>query len=176
MNYTDLITPYLEGTYKAAFGLMDLVTDEELDWKPETGENWMTLGQLLRHITDACGACFKGFHTGDWGMPEGVSFEDVPPEEMMPPAEKMPTVDSVAQAREMLEADKALALLMMAEAGEEGMQSRLVAAPWAPERQMPLGSQFLGMVGHLESHKSQLFYYLKLMGKPVNTVHLWGGM
>jgi hypothetical protein len=30
------------------------------------------------------------------------------------------------------------------------------------------------MVTHLDVHKSQLFYYLKLQGKPVNTAHLWG--
>jgi hypothetical protein len=30
------------------------------------------------------------------------------------------------------------------------------------------------MTQHLERHKSQLFYYLKLQGKKVNTVDLWG--
>jgi hypothetical protein len=30
------------------------------------------------------------------------------------------------------------------------------------------------MVDHLFCHKNQLFYYLKLMGKPVDTGSLWG--
>ena len=30
------------------------------------------------------------------------------------------------------------------------------------------------MVGHLANHKAQLFYYLKLLGKDVNTMHLYG--
>jgi hypothetical protein len=30
------------------------------------------------------------------------------------------------------------------------------------------------MIDHLKAHKSQLFYDLKLQGKPVNTGHLWG--
>jgi hypothetical protein len=30
------------------------------------------------------------------------------------------------------------------------------------------------MIQHLERHEGQLFYYLKLQGKPVNTVDLWG--
>jgi len=30
------------------------------------------------------------------------------------------------------------------------------------------------MVAHLEMHKSQLYYYLKLLGRDVNTSHLWG--
>jgi len=29
-------------------------------------------------------------------------------------------------------------------------------------------------VNHLLSHKGQLFYYLKLQGREVNTMHLWG--
>jgi hypothetical protein len=29
-------------------------------------------------------------------------------------------------------------------------------------------------IHHLQQHKGQLFYYLKLQGKPVNTEHLWG--
>jgi len=30
------------------------------------------------------------------------------------------------------------------------------------------------MIQHLDRHKVQLFYYLKLQGKPVNTADLWG--
>ncbi len=30
------------------------------------------------------------------------------------------------------------------------------------------------MIEHLKQHKGQLFYYLKLQGKPVNTSDLWG--
>jgi hypothetical protein len=30
------------------------------------------------------------------------------------------------------------------------------------------------MIGHLAQHKAQLFYYLKLQGKPVHTGHLYG--
>jgi len=39
---------------------------------------------------------------------------------------------------------------------------------------MVLGHHLLQMVEHLNSHKSQLFYYLKMQGKPVNTGDLWG--
>jgi hypothetical protein len=37
-----------------------------------------------------------------------------------------------------------------------------------------LGRYLLQMVQHLDRHKGQLFYYLKLQGKPVNTADLWG--
>ncbi len=175
MTWTELLTAYIDQTYKAADGLMGMVDDEALGWKPETGSNWMTTGQLLKHMTDACGFCCRGFVTGDWGFPEGVDPSQLSAEEMLPPAEKMPTLGSVAKARDLLAADKKLALAMVKESGEEDLQQKTAPAPWDP-RPLPLGQRFMQMVSHLELHKTQLFYYLKLQGKPVNTNHLYGGM
>jgi hypothetical protein len=174
MNWTELLKAEVAASYKATEGLLELVTDDMLTWKPETGENWMTMGQLLNHITMACGFCMRGFVTGDWGLPEGTSYEDVPPEEMLPPAEKMPAVESVLEAVDQLAADKAIAYEMIERAGEEDLAHKMQAAPWSPETQLNLGRHLLGMVGHLEAHKAQLFYYLKLLGKPVHTGNLWG--
>ena len=95
-------------------------------------------------------------------------------EAMLPPAEALPTIASVAEARRLLDEDRTLALAMIKEAGEGKLESLLVAAPWCPNEKLPLGRQYLSMVHHLQSHKSQLFYYLKLMGRDVNTMHLWG--
>ena len=39
---------------------------------------------------------------------------------------------------------------------------------------MVLGRRLLQMVEHLNQHKGQLFYYLKLQGVPVHTGNLWG--
>ena len=74
----------------------------------------MTTAQLLRHIPDACGACMRGFVTGDWGMPA-----DAGPDEMLPSAEKMPSVKSVPEAEKLLAADKRVALDMIKKAGEK---------------------------------------------------------
>jgi uncharacterized damage-inducible protein DinB len=173
MNWTELLTNQIHATYHATEGLVALVDDDMLDWKPETGDNWMTTGQLLFHITAACGFCCKGFVTGDWTIPEGGDVSEMSDDEMLPPAEALPTAESVAQVAEMLAADKQMALDMVEKAGEEGLENRTVSAPWDPtERQ--LGSQLLMMVDHLAIHKAQLYYYLKLQGKPVNTAHLWG--
>lgn len=173
MNWTELLKNEIATTYGATEGLLEMVDDSALGWKPETGDNWMTTGQLLFHITSACGFCCKGFVTGDWSIPGGGDVAEMSGDEMLPPAEALPTAESVAQIKEMLAADKQLALDMIDQAGEEGLLNRTVAAPWDPtERQ--LGSQLLMMVGHLSQHKAQLFYYLKLQGKPVNTAHLWG--
>jgi hypothetical protein len=173
MNWTELLRTEIEDMYKATNGLLDLVDEDQLDWKPSTGQNWMTMGQLLRHISDACGAPIRGFCTGDWGMPEGVDVGEMPAEEMLSPAEKLPTVSSVAEARRLLVEDRELALKTLAQAGEERLANDMVAAPWNPE-EMLLGQRLLSMAYHLGSHKAQLFYYLKLQGKPVHTGHLWG--
>ena len=173
MNWTEVLQSEVKGAYKATEGLLDLVDDSTLDWKPSTGDNWMTTGQLVMHITNACGFCFRGFVTGDWGMPEGVDLAEMPAEEMLLPAEKMPTLSSVAEAKRLLAEDKQLALDMLVQTGEEALANTTASAPWDP-RELVLGYRLLQMVGHLNQHKAQLFYYLKLQGQPVNTGHLWG--
>jgi hypothetical protein len=172
--WAELLKTQAESAYRSTEGLMNLVRDDELRWKPSTGENWMTVGQLLHHLTDACGAACKGFVTGDWGMPDGFDPSELSPEEMLPPAEKLPTIGSVAEAKRLLAEDKAVALQMIEQSGEQDLARRKVRAPWDPREEI-LGRQLLQMIAHLEQHKAQLFYYLKLQGKPVNTSHLWSG-
>jgi hypothetical protein len=173
MNWTGLLKAQIESTYRATEGILALVDDENLDWRPETGHNWMSTAQLLKHIPTACGACMKGFVTGDWGMPGGEDVSEMSADEMLPPADKLPKAKSVAESRKELAADKKLALEMVAKAGEKSLASQMVAAPWNPTPR-PLGQQLLEMVGHLAQHKGQLFYYLKLQGKPVHTGTLYG--
>jgi hypothetical protein len=174
MNWTQLLKSEIENTYATALGLLDRVSSDSLDWKPNSGANWMTVGQLLQHISNACGASFKGFVLGDWGFPADMKMEDLSPEEMLPPAEKMPRIESVEKARKLLLEDKALALQMIDQAGEDALANRVAAAPWAPGEKSILGRYLLQMVRHLDLHKAQLFYYLKLQGKSVNTRDLWG--
>ena len=174
MNWTDLLQSEMEITYATTERLIDKVDPNSLAWKPLSGRNWMTLGQLLQHIGEGCGAGCKGFVTGDWGLPDGKHMEDLPPEEMLPPAEKLPTVQSVEEAKRLLAKDKALARQMIERVGEKDLANKVVAAPWAPEERLVLGRWLLRMIQHLDRHKSQLFYYLKLQGKGVNTPDLWG--
>ena len=171
MDWTELLKSAIAENYAAADRLMGRVGDDDLGWKPATGDNWMTTGQLLEHMTSACGATCKGFVTGDWGLSDGASFEDMPPEAMLPPAEAMPSAASVAAARKALAEDKKVALAMVEKAADR--MDDPTPAPWDP-RPAPLGQQMLGMVIHLGTHKNQLFYYLKLQGQPVNTMHMYG--
>jgi len=173
MNWTELLTAELQHSYKVTDNLVSMVDDGTLDWKPATGANWMTTGQLLKHLTESCGMISRGFITGDWGLPEGMDPGKIPPEEMLPPAEKLPTIGSVAEARQLLEKDKQLALDMLSNCGEDRLNQDKAPAPWDPT-EMLLGHRLLQMVDHLKQHKGQLFYYLKLQGKPVGTAELWG--
>lgn len=174
MNWKLLLQDELEDLYRVTDRLFDLVDDEDLGWKPATGENWMTMGQLLMHTATGNGPGFKGFVTGDWGLPEGGSLEDMDPADMLPPAEKMPSVESVAKARELLAEDKALATKVLAGVSEGDLANRELAAPWNPTKPFALGRHLLHSIRHTLQHKGQLFYYLKLQGKKVDTLHLWG--
>ena len=168
MNWTELLRSQVAATYHATDGLLALCDDSMLGWQPATGSNWMTMGQLLAHIPSACGMCMAGFVTGEWPMPA-----DAKPEDMLPSAEKLPSIASVAEARKQLANDRQTALDMIARAGENDLATKRVPAPWNPHPRF-LGEQLLGMVEHLSTHKAQLFYYLKLQGKPVHTGNLYG--
>jgi hypothetical protein len=173
MTISDLLTKQVEETYNATLGLVDLVDDDALDWKPETGENWMTTGQLLRHLEYACGLIAECFVTGDWSVLAQFQKESADPETGLLPASAMDPAASVATARAAIEADRAKALSAIQAAGEERLTTEESVAPWNPTPRM-LGYNLLECVQHLSSHKSQLFYYLKLQGKPVHTGSLWG--
>jgi len=172
MNATDLIKAELADAYAVTQRLLDLVDEGSLDWKPASGDNWMSQGQLLHHLTNACGSGFKGFVTGDWGFPADFDPSAMSEEDMMPPAEKLPTVVSLVETRRLLAEDQALALACLAQVDEVELETRPAPAPWDGSTMM-LGRRLLQMVQHLNQHKGQLFYYLKLQGKPVNTMHLW---
>ncbi len=169
MNWTELLKSEIGDVYGATEGLMKKV-EGDLSWKPATGENWMSMGQLLLHLTNACGFCCNGFLTGDWGMPADA---EMPEGGMLPPATAMPTVESLEQALELLAKDKAMALRAIDAAGEIDLDTKPTPAPWDP-RPVNLGHRFMQMVNHLGQHRDQLFYYLKLQGQPVTTHDLYG--
>jgi uncharacterized damage-inducible protein DinB len=167
---TEILLAEAETTYSVTERLFRCVSDDELAWAPRDGDNWMTVGQLLMHCASfGCGKAVHGFLTGDWGT-HGENAND---QDHVPPADALPSVTSVRQAIELLDGDRELTLSGIRAAGERTLLERRVAAPWGgPE--MLLGQQLLRMIAHLAQHKGQLFYYLKLMGKDVDTSDLWG--
>ena len=174
MTLNEILREDAEDIYKATEALIRLVDEEALQWKPSTGSNWMTTGQLLKHLATACGMPVRCFVTGDWGMPDGMDPSEMPADEMLPSAEKMPSVESAEEALRLLAEDKAVAMQMFSEVSAERLANERSTAPWGgPE--VSLFQHCNGMIWHLAQHKGQLFYYLKLQGKPVNTTHLWMG-
>jgi uncharacterized damage-inducible protein DinB len=173
MSLTKLLSTQIEDTYQATDALIAMVDDADLNWKPGEGKNWWTVSQLLRHMTVSCGIWCKGFVTGQWDDAGDVDPEAVPEDRPLPPAEAYRPIESVAVARKRLLEDKAVALKMIEAATEEALATKEATAPWNPTPRA-LGLRLLDMIRHLESHKAQLFFYLKQMGKPVHTGHLWG--
>jgi len=173
MSLVKILSEEMENNFDITRKLFELVDPAQLGWKPTTGKNWMTLGQLLMHCSSACGVAMRAFICNDWGLPEGVDIKDVPAEEMLPPAEKLPTVESVEQAVRLLAEDREVGRATLAGVSEEDLLHRRFAAPWGgPE--YTLFQHSLHMIDHLGQHKGQLFYYLKLMGRDVRTPDLWG--
>ena len=173
MDWKKLLQSELAYAFYAAEKLFDRLSDEDLDWKPSEGENWMTVGQLLHHLATGCGEGFKGFITGDWGFPEGVDPSQMSPEDLIPPADHLPAVESMAQAKTMLEKVKALAKQMLEQCSEDELANKIAPAPWDPTETV-LGHRLLQSIEHQKQHKGQLFYYIKLQGQKVGTAHLWG--
>ncbi|MFB3905699.1 MAG: DinB family protein [Acidobacteriota bacterium] len=175
MSLVKVLLEEMENNYNVTEKLFQLVEPGQLGWKPPTGSNWMTVGQLLMHCTQAGGVAARAFVTGDWGLPEGVEMKDIPPEEMLPPAEKLPTVESVDQALRLLAEDREIAMTTIRGLSEEELLERRFCAPWGGT-EFTLFQHILHMANHLGQHKGQLFYYLKLLGKDLKTADLWGNI
>jgi uncharacterized damage-inducible protein DinB len=163
-----------ELTYAITEKLFRKVTDDELQWKPKTGKNWMTIGQVMMHCVNVgCGKAVKAVITGIWHIPKSTGSDGQDTKMHLLPAEKQPSIDSVKKALEMLEEDKKLTLCCINEVNESELLSKRFTAPWGgPEA--TLFQHIRMMITHLVQHKGQLFYYLKLQGKDVNTGDLWG--
>ena len=106
-------------------------------------------------------------------MPAHSDMHDKKAEKMPPPAEKLQAVTTLEEALGLLASDKKIALDSIALCSEEELGSKEAPAPWDPTPVI-LGKRLLQMIDHFNQHKAQLFYYLKLQGKPVNTMHLYG--
>jgi uncharacterized damage-inducible protein DinB len=161
-------------TYTITEKLFQHVTNDDLSWKPATGNRWMTLGQLLMHCSNfGCGRAIQGFVRGDWGVPEGVKPENLDAIQHVPPPSALPTVESVEQALGFLADDRILALRCINETEESELLAKRLTAPWGGSERS-LFQHLLLMIAHLAQHKGQLFYYLKLMGNDLTTSDLWG--
>jgi len=163
IGYMDKLRPSTET-------LMKMAPPDKLDWKPMEG-NFLTLGQVLDHLTTGLEGV-RCFITGDWGVeltPEG----ELPPEmEVLPPAEKFPSCDPETALKKLGESYK-VAKEALGRLSEDDFRSKRVKAPWGEEG--PMWAMLLSLLEHQINHKYQLFFYLKMLGLPVNTITLYMG-
>ena len=172
MDWKELLSEEIKHTYGVAAHLLDLVEPDMLTWKPSEENNWLTVGQLILHLTEACGVNVKGFVTGVWDYQQSASQQDRLHTDL-PSAQEFPEAKDIEQVKQLLLDDYQMTLNLLDSCSEYDLSKKKVSAPWDPQ-EVILGYRILQMVDHLKQHKGQLFYYLKLQGKPVNTLDLWG--
>jgi hypothetical protein len=170
MTLTQVLLDEAEATYAVVERLIRRAADEELTWKPSEGHDWMTMGQLLMHLASfGCGKAVRGFVTGEW--PSATEGQD--PEAHVPASAALPSVVDVEEALVLLAEDRRMTLACISAAGETNLLGRRITAPWGG-RELTLFQHLLDMLKHLAQHKGQLFYYLKLLDKAVDSGDLWG--
>ncbi len=149
------------GSVRPAEKLIGLVPSDKLAWKP--GPTFMSLGQLICHLSDGLGGGFEMLVTGKWPPPEEM--------ESGMKLENMPSC-GVPEALDKLARDKEILRATLDGISEVDFTNRVVSVPWGWKAKMEImGVSFLG---HFDNHKMQLFTYLKLLGLPVNTETLYG--
>ena len=148
--------------YRPAESLIKMAPADKLDWQP--GATFMTLGQVICHLSDGVGGALNMLISGNWPKPEEM-------EESMKQG-GMPSC-TVEEALAKLEKDKEILHEVLAGVTEEDFANRVLSTPWGWESKME--QMALSFREHFTTHKMQLFTYLKLLGFPVNTSTLYMG-
>ena len=148
--------------YRPAETLIRLAPADKLDWRP--GPKFMSLGELIGHLSEGLGDGLRLLVTGTWPtmeeMDKAMRLENLP-------------ACSVAEALAKLEKDKATLREALAGISAEDFAQKAVSVPWGVQGKIE--KMALYFREHFTSHKQQLFTYLKLLGLPVDTTTLYGG-
>ncbi len=129
------------------------------DWPSASGEDPFSLERLERHLVEACAglcACFLRLH-GDQ-LPH---LEALKPRVIA--SEEPPLVLIVACRMHIAEGFAVTA---------DADLSRLIVTWFSPQGE-PILETMLSNWKHINHHAHQLFLYLKLLGVPVSTQHLY---
>jgi hypothetical protein len=146
--------------YRPAEALIRMVPPDKLEWRP--GPKFMSLGQVICHLSDGLGGEFPRLITGDWPsmeqMAEGMKLENMP----------SCTVD---EAVKKLQKDRTVLREVLDGISEEDFAHKIVSVPWGWQAKLErMGVSFRE---HFTNHKMQLFTYLKLLDLPVSTETLY---
>jgi hypothetical protein len=153
---------YADSLYPPTIKLISLAPAGKADWRPAPG-NYMTLGQLLHHLAMCPGIFVAAVNNA---FPPAEAFQKFLQEDLK--NTKTPEAAKREASRGWEEAKTAISGI-----SETAFHTQMVAVPWGPP--MPLWRVCLGMAEHWANHKYQLFFYLKLLGQPVNTMTLYAG-
>ena len=153
---------YVLDAYKPAETMMRMAPADKLDWKP--APNFMSLGQLLHHLSEGVGSGLRMLVQNSW-----PSMEEM--EKGMKP-ESLPSC-GVEEALRRLEEDKTVLHEVLDGVSEKDFAEKIVSVPWGWQSKME--RMALDFREHFIHHKMQLFTYLKLLGLPVNTETLYFG-
>ena len=150
---------YSLATFRPAESLLKMVPADKLDWKP--GPTFMTIGQLICHLSTGIGTELRMLINNSWPKPEEMSAQG-----------QMPSC-SVQEALANLEKDKTTLREVLSSVTENDFATKIVSTPWGFKGNLEKMS--LDFREHFVNHKMQLFTYLKLLGYPVNTQTLYMG-
>jgi len=149
---------YSLNAFRPAESLLKMVPADKLDWKP--GETFMTLGQLICHMSDGIGTELRMLIDNSWPKPEDMGKGPIPS-------------CNGPEALAKLEKDKTTLKAVLDGVSEADFANKIVKVPWGWEAKLEIMS--LDFREHFVNHKMQLFTYLKLLGFPVNTQTLYFG-
>ncbi len=148
--------------FRPAKTLIGMVPADRLDWRP--GPKFMTLGQLICHMSTGVGDGIRLLHTGQWPtmdeMLTGMKQENLP-------------WCGVDEALSKLDADRAVLREALAGISERDFAEKTVSVPWGMKGKFEVLA--LSFLEHFTNHKMQLFTYLKLLDLPVETQVLYFG-
>ena len=136
---------HLERFRAVTLQVLEIVSDEELPWRPDPGS--YSCGQQLLHIVQAEDFYVRGLFQGDWDT-----------DRLRLPKEVGSRADLGARFREVRQ--RTLASLGALDPAELGRTWEVPGAPWP----MSLRSWLWFLVEHEIHHKAQLSVYLRQMG------------
>lgn len=148
-------------SFRPAETLIGMVPSDNLAWRP--GPTFMSLGQVICHLSEGIGGEFGTLLTGKWPsmaeMEEGMKLENM-------------ASCGVQEALEKLAKDRTTLRSVLDGISGADFANRMVSTPWGWKGKLEIMA--VNFLGHFTNHKMQLFTYLKLLGLPVNTETLYG--
>jgi uncharacterized damage-inducible protein DinB len=147
--------------YRPAEKLIGMVPADKFKWQP--GPTFMSVGQVICHLSDGLGGGLEMLLGGQWPsmeeMAEGMKLENLPS-------------CSPQEALDKLEKDKKTLRQVLEGVSEQDFTNKVVSVPWGMTAKMECMA--IHFLEHFTNHKMQLFTYLKLLGLPVDTETLYG--